>query len=303
MSATYLACLTPPGAAAIATLWLRGPDSWTLVRGLAQRALPAEPEAGRFWLTRLGDTARGEVDEVVLAVKHVQPELWLELHCHGGREVLRLLEELLAARGAEVCTWLDLERRASDPLHAAAVETLASALTARAAAIALDQLHGACARALDAICISLRQGEVGSADEGLAALQRWAPLGQHLTSPWRVVVAGAANVGKSSLVNALAGFQRSLVAATPGTTRDVVTVLLAIEGWPIEVADTAGWRATEQAVEQEGIARARAALTEADLCLWVLDATTPPVWPDPNLGPVKLEIGRASCRERVCLYV
>jgi tRNA modification GTPase len=294
MSATYLACLTPPGAAAIATLALRGPEAWMLVRGLAQRSLPAEPQVGRFWLTRLGDAARGEVDEVVLTVKRVQPEPWLELHCHGGREVLRLLEELFAARGAQVCTWLDLERRSTGPLHAAALATLANALTTRTATIALDQLHGAFSGALDAICTSLRQGDVHSAEGALGALERWAPLGRHLTSPWRVVVAGAANVGKSSLVNALAGYQRSIVAATPGTTRDVVSVLLAIEGWPIEVADTAGWRATDLPVEQEGIARAREALTAADLCLWVLDASAPPVWPDPNLGPVKLVVNKVD---------
>src|SRR5271163_2560972 len=103
MTTTFLACLTPPGAAAIATLALRGPAAWALVRGLAQRVLPPEPEPGRFWLTRFGDAARGEVDEVVLAVKQAQPEAWLELHCHGGREVLRLLEEQLTARGAQVC--------------------------------------------------------------------------------------------------------------------------------------------------------------------------------------------------------
>jgi tRNA modification GTPase len=294
MSATYLACLTPPGAAAIATMALRGPAAWTLVCGLATRQLPIEPELGRFWLTRLGDPARGEVDEVVVAVKETRPEPWLELHCHGGREVLRLLEELLTARGAEVCTWLQLEHSASNALQAAALGAVTAALTARTAAIALDQLQGAFARAVDAIAASLRQGDTAAADRLLQELERWAPVGRHLTSPWRVVLAGPANVGKSSLANALAGYQRSLVAASPGTTRDVVTTLLAVDGWPVEIADTAGWRPTDLALEQEGIARGRQALAAADVCLWVLDASTAPVWPEPNLGRLRLVVNKVD---------
>jgi tRNA modification GTPase len=294
MPAAYLACLTPPGAAAIATLAVRGPAAWALARALASRSLPAEPEAGRFWLTRLGDAGQGILDEVVLAVKRSGPEPWLELHCHGGREVVRLLEELFAGRGAQVCSWQQLETMSTSSLQAVALQTLAGALTARTAAIALDQLHGAFARAVDAILGDLRRGDLVTAAQRLADLDDWGPVGRHLTCPWRVVIAGPVNVGKSSLVNALAGYQRSLVAATPGTTRDVVTTLLAVDGWPIEIADTAGWRSTEVAVEQEGIARARQVLAAADVCLWVLDASAPPLWPDPNLGPVRTVVNKVD---------
>src|SRR5262245_35961433 len=103
MNPTYLARLTPPGAAAIATFALRGPRAWAAVRELAQHKLPAEPAAGRFWLRRLGGT-----DEAVVAVRQIEPELWLELHCHGGREVLLLIEELFAGRGVEICSWQTL---------------------------------------------------------------------------------------------------------------------------------------------------------------------------------------------------
>jgi tRNA modification GTPase len=94
-----------------------------------------------------------------------------------------------------------------------------------------------------------------------------------------VVVAGAPNVGKSSLVNVLAGYQRSIVAATPGTTRDVVTIRIALDGWLIELADTAGLRAEAEELEEQGIRRARTSMASADLCLWLLDASAPPVWP------------------------
>jgi tRNA modification GTPase len=97
--------------------------------------------------------------------------------------------------------------------------------------------------------------------------------------PWSVVIGGAPNVGKSSLVNALAGYTRSIVAPTPGTTRDVVSTQISIDGWPIELHDTAGLRDAAGAIEAEGIARARAAAAQADLRLWLLDGSSAPVIP------------------------
>jgi tRNA modification GTPase len=113
-------------------------------------------------------------------------------------------------------------------------------------------------------------------------------------TPWRVTVAGAPNVGKSSLVNALAGYRRSVVSATPGTTRDVVTTLLALDGWPVELADTAGVRQGPGAVEAAGIEQAKAAAATADLCLWVLDATAPPVWPAFALPLLRLVVNKVD---------
>jgi tRNA modification GTPase len=144
----------------------------------------------------------------------------------------------------------------------------------------LDQYQGAFVQALDALSAAYRQGEAAEAGRLLDGLHKQVNLGRHLTTPWRVVVAGAPNVGKSSLVNALSGFQRCVVAPTPGTTRDVVTTIIAVDGWPIELTDTAGLRAEAESLEEQGIDRARAAAAEADLCLWVLDASEPPAWPE-----------------------
>jgi tRNA modification GTPase len=274
-------------------LALHGPLAWQIVRGLAQRTLPDHPEPGCFWLTRLGDKARGEVDDVVVAVKQTAPEQVLELHCHGGREIVCLLTELLETRGAKVCCWQDIGlgfQGASWP--AAALAVLLRTTTVRTAAIALDQCHSALAHTIAAVAADLERGDAAHAMELLTTLMRYAPVGSHLAVPWRVVIAGATNVGKSSLVNALAGFQRSIVSPVPGTTRDVVTTLLALDGWPVEVADTAGWRSTDAPVEREGIGRAQAALESADLCLWLLDATAPPVWPDANLAKVQIVINK-----------
>jgi tRNA modification GTPase len=106
-----------------------------------------------------------------------------------------------------------------------------------------------------------------------------ADLGRHLTRPWRVVLTGAPNVGKSSLINALLGYQRAIVFDQPGTTRDVLTATTAIDGWPVELSDTAGLRADGDAIEAEGVTRALAQVAAADLVIEVLDATAAQEWP------------------------
>jgi tRNA modification GTPase len=256
---TVLAVLTAPGKAAIATLSVRGPAAWTITR---QRfhphkgMLPDEPSAGRFWFGKLG---KDYADEVIVAVKGGLPTPCIEVHCHGGVEVVRMIQELYAEHGVSLVTAAQF---VDDPI----LELLARAPTARTAAILLDQLNGATA----------------SFDpERMAAL---VPLGRHLVEPWKVVIAGAPNVGKSSLMNALAGYTRSIVAPTPGTTRDVVTMRLAIDGWPIEMTDTAGIRPTLNALEQQGIDRAHVALRDADLRIWLLDGSVEPSFPEDVSG-------------------
>lgn len=268
--------MTPAGKAAIATLAVRGPSAWAATCALFRPragALPDTPSPGRFWLGRLGASVS---DDVVLAVKRSEPDTWLEVHCHGGPAVIRLVEELYASQGVERCTWQELERRTAGPAwQVAAQEWLVQAPTARTAAILLDQYDAAFERAIEAI----RAAPPEIARSQLERLAQLAPLGRHLVRPWSVVIGGAPNVGKSSLVNALAGYTRSVVAPTPGTTRDVVTTTIAIDGWPIELHDTAGMREAAGAIEDEGIARARAAAAQADLRLWLVDGSCEPVFP------------------------
>lgn len=279
VAATWAACLSPPGKAAIAVIAVRGPRAWDVTHALFSGRAPLSFEPGRFWLGRLG---RGLADEVVLAVKQATPIPWIEIHCHGGIEVVRLLLETLEAEGVQTCSWQDFERHDADPpRHAEAVISLARALTPRTAAILLDQYHGALERALSAIQDARRREDQELTRRLVEELAKYATLGRHLTTPWRVALLGPPNVGKSSLVNALAGFQRSAVSITPGTTRDVVTTVIAVEGWPVELCDTAGLRDDAGALEEQGIDRARATAATADLCLWLLDAATPPLWPDP----------------------
>jgi tRNA modification GTPase len=294
---TYAACLTPSGTGAIATLAVRGPAAWEVSRALFQprsgKALPLEPLAGSIWLGRFGEATR---DESVLVVKRGHPTPAVELHCHGGREVVHLLLELLEARGCLVCSGLELERIATpDPLRPVAAAALVEARTARTAAILLEQYHGAFAGAVQAILAAIDAGDTARSAVLLGNLAQWTSLGRHLVTPWRVTVAGAPNVGKSSLVNALAGYQRCIVAATPGTTRDVVTTVLALDGWPVEVADTAGLRSTAtDELEGQGIDLALSAAAGADLCLWVLDASAAPVWPAASLPNLRFIINKVD---------
>ena len=132
------------------------------------------------------------------------------------------------------------------------------------AAILLDQLQGALAE------------ELASGDpRRLQTLLARAPLGLHLVTPWRIVLAGRPNVGKSSLINALVGYTRAIVFDQPGTTRDVVTATTAIDGWPVELADTAGLREGQDELESAGIARAREQMAAADVLVLVFDVTQP----------------------------
>lgn len=250
--------LTPPGTGAIATVAVSGPQAWTVARHhfrpVNGKALPEVPEQHRFWFGTLGD-------EVILAVKQVEPETHLEFHCHGGRRVVRwIVDRLVAPYGGEQ----------PPRCNGGASDLLAHAPTLRTASILLDQLHGAFERTVRDILANPEHGA-----EPLARLARFAPLGRHLVAPWKVVIAGEPNVGKSSLVNALAGYQRTVVSEFAGTTRDVVAVPVAFDGWPVELADTAGMR-DAAGLEAEGIERAERRIRSADLVVWVLDSTAPP---------------------------
>ncbi len=261
-SSTIVARLSPPGKSAIACLGLAGPRAWESVRSLFRRPnqqpLPESPSAPCLFFGSLGDVQSG-ADDVVLFVRQIEPFVLLEIHCHGGPEVIRLLESQLAERGVEVLSAENWNAAIDD--RAEILDILSRCPTTRTAAIALDQLHGAFERQLSA--------------DNLVRLRELIPAGEHLVRPFKIVVTGEPNVGKSSLVNALAGFTRSVVSPTPGTTRDVVATTIALDGWPIELIDTAGLRETTDELEADGIARARAASARADLVLRVVDAAAP----------------------------
>ncbi|MFO0970464.1 MAG: GTPase [Gemmataceae bacterium] len=277
--ATTIAVWTPPGRAAVATLVLAGPEAWRLLRRHFRTRgapLPDEASCGRSYVGKLGEGDSALADEVVVGVKDAER---IEIHCHGGPEVLRFLSQILVREGATVCSWEEQQASLRVPAwRCDAMAALSRAPTLRTANILLDQL----ATTYGPWLASLGEKIKARAPDALPMLDRclaWAPLAEHLAEPWKVVIAGAPNVGKSSVINALAGFERSVVAPLPGTTRDLVTTKVAFDGWPITLIDSAGLRAAEDELEHAGTLLARTALAEADLCLWVVDAAAPPVWP------------------------
>jgi tRNA modification GTPase len=197
----------------------------------------------------------------------------VEIHCHGGAAAVESIMAALVSPNCQRIAWTEwAATRESDPLAAAALLALAAARTERTAAILLDQYHGALRMALSNIAQRL-QTDLRGARQSLDELLSRADLGRHLTRPWRVVVTGVPNVGKSSLINALLGYQRSIVFDQPGTTRDVLTASTAIDGCPVELVDTAGLREGGDPIEAEGVARAQRQAAEADLVIEVLDAS------------------------------
>jgi tRNA modification GTPase len=272
MPSCEVTLLTPPTTGAIAVLRLRGAGAWAKLQSLFRRPggtlLPAEPVLHRFWYGTLGE-GDGVGDEVILAVKQLDPAEY-EVHCHGGQQVVRWLIQQLDAQQV--------------PFFASnrAMELLSFAPTQRTANILLEQATG-----------NTRASQDAERNRALAK------LGEHLVKPWNVALAGPPNVGKSSLMNALAGFQRSVVAPVAGTTRDVVSFTTAFDGWPVTLSDTAGLRDSSDELEEAGIARANKAMDSADLVLWLEDPTeleVPPPATLPNVLRVanKFDLAKTS---------
>ena len=171
-------------------------------------------------------------------------------------------------------------------------ELLQRAPTLRTANIILYQLNGAFATEVQQI-LRLLETNPPSAQEPLKRLAELGDtVGRHLIEPWKVVIAGAPNVGKSSLVNALAGYQRAVVSELAGTTRDMVSVRTAFDGWPFELIDTAGLREAE-GLEAEGIEHTKRVLDEAEVVVWVVDGTAPEMeWPADS--PVHVVVNKSD---------
>ena len=221
---------------------------------------------------RLGRIGAGLGDEVVaVLLESAIPAV--ELQCHGGPAAVSLVLEALERAGAERCERWELsgfDYSSGDELAAQALRDLANAPTVQTAEILLDQAQGAL-RAEIARLAELVLSDASGGRAGLDALIERGALGLRLLCGWKVVIAGRPNVGKSRLLNALCGFHRAIVDGVPGTTRDVVAFRTAFGGWPVELSDTAGLRATANAIEQLGMERTRQALGAADLVMLVLD--------------------------------
>ena len=266
--------LTPPGRGAVAVIAVEGVDAAECV------ALRFVSAAGKpltsFPLDRIifgrWEQSAGNGEEIVVCRTS---ETAFEVHCHGGVAAARAIMNAIVADGAieqAPASWA--ARHSRDPIEAEAWLALTETRTERSAAILLDQYRGALRKALEAAVEELQTCRSDEARQRLAILLERGDIGLHLTKPWRVVLAGPPNVGKSSLMNRLLGYQRSIVFDQPGTTRDLLSAPTAFEGWSMELTDTAGLRESEDAIELEGVSRAARFLDEADLTVLVFDVTS-----------------------------
>lgn len=271
-----IALLSPPGAAALASIGCWGPDAGKLLQPSFSRPLSKPgPLLGHL---RFGDLH----DQVVLLRHDFAGSPAYEICCHGGATLVRGILEYFTASGATQADWTAwLAIAEGDALRAEAAQALVQAPTFLTADHLLHQYHGALRRELLRLEALLAEpGRLREAKLGLAALRASAAWGLRLTQPWKLLLAGPPNAGKSSLINALLGYARSITSPQPGTTRDLVTAAAALAGWPVEWIDSAGYRANAVGVEAAGIASMREQAAHADLVLWLAEAAAPVPPPD-----------------------
>lgn len=275
-SPSLVAVLTPRGRGAVASLSVTGPQALSNVQHLftpvAGRPLTDYP-VNRPVLGSWHRAGHGESTDELLVVCRTGDES-LEVHSHGGFATQQFILDTLTEFGCQIVRsdeWVP--RRDLDRMTREAYQALPNARTLPAASILLDQYRGALASDLRRAQAALVAQQPNAARDILEQLLARSRLGLHLTDPFRIAVIGRANVGKSSLVNAILGYQRSLVHQEAGTTRDVLTACTALQGWPVQLADTAGYRATDDQLEGAGIERATHTAASADLVLLVADVT------------------------------
>lgn len=270
--------LTPDGRGGIGSLLISGPGAekafcalFTFKSGRAPTAADLEARRNRpiFGHFSLGNGLHEEV--LVRAVSPAE----LEIHSHGGGAVRSALVRRLTEAGGtlrriEPPTW-DVPTEGTPDFHGEAMRLLPHARTERAARLLLEQADGA-AELFFEKAASLKSGKRKSLAERVELLAR---VGRSLYTPPRVVLAGPVNAGKSSLLNALLGFDRALVDPMAGTTRDVVSAETVLSGFPLLLSDTAGVREAPGMLEKEGIDRIVPLLKKADLLLAVYDVAAP----------------------------
>ena len=301
------AIATAPGRGGVGIVRLSGSDLKSWIEPLTGKAPSAHFAAPRVaTLTPFVDTAGQAIDEGLL-IYFAGPNSFtgedvIELHGHGGPVVMQLLLARCLDLGARLAEPGEFTRRAFingklDLAQAEAVADLINASTATAARSAVRSLQGDFSRAIDALMqplIELRalteatldfpeeevdflksiqaESRLSGIREALTHVQASARQGKLLQDGLTVVLIGQPNVGKSSLLNALAGEDLAIVTPVAGTTRDVVRAHLQIEGVPLHVIDTAGLHETSDEVERLGIERTWNEIQKADVAVLLTDA-------------------------------
>src|SRR5467141_1158912 len=307
---TIAAISTPAGEGAIALVRISGVNAIDV----AEKIFRGQQKPSRFrsHVQHFGEIVDGKgrlIDQVMFSI-HRAPASYtgedlLEISCHGGALVCAKVLEACLRAGARAARPGEFTERAflngkMDLTQAEAVIDLIRARTDLALRSATEQLEGRLGEKIRKIRdelvsllahidasidfpeegISPDEGEklcarLGSVREEIAALLATADQGRILREGVRVVIYGATNAGKSSVLNRLLGYDRVIVSETHGTTRDTIEETANLDGLPIRLLDTAGLRASASELEQEGIARTEESLQLADLRLHIADRNAP----------------------------
>ena len=298
---TIVALSTPPGRGGIGIVRLSGP----LVPGIARSLTGHLPPPRRACLEEFRDGSGGVIDQGI-AIRFPAPGSYtgedvLELQGHGSPVAMQMLIRQCLDLGARLARPGEFSERAFlagrlDLAQAEAVADLIESSTAAAARSAMNALRGVLSQQVHALADGLTDlrvyveaaidfpdeeidfladGEVmrrlESLEQAFTDLRRGMRQGRLLRDGLRVVISGAPNTGKSSLLNRLLREQRAIVSDIPGTTRDVLEQYLDLDGLPVMLVDTAGIRDSDDVIEAEGVQRARQARQDADLVLEVRD--------------------------------
>ena len=313
---TIVAIATPPGRGAIGVVRVSGPTAARVARALLGRC--PEPRHATLATFREAD---GAAIDAGLALYFPGPQSFtgedsLELQGHGGPVVLDALVQRCIGLGCRAARPGEFSERAFlngkiDVAQAEGVADLIDAASLAAARAAVRSMQGALSarvHTLQAELTALRvrvEGAIDFPDEevpliddgdvatrlarlrtAVETLRNDAHRGVRLVEGLTVVIAGKPNAGKSSLLNRLAGDDVAIVTDLPGTTRDLLRHSVLEGGVPLHLVDTAGLRVASDAIEAEGIRRARAAIARADLVLYVVDAAHE----DPDRGAIGAEM-------------
>jgi tRNA modification GTPase len=303
---TIVAVSTPPGRGGIGIVRLSGARAREIAEPLL--SLKRELAAGRARFARVIDRASGDaLDEAVVtyfAAPHsYTAEDVVEISAHGSPALMEYLVRECCAGGARLAEAGEFTQRAFlrgrlDLTQAEAVDDLIQSQTMEQARVAAQQLGGALSRVVapvkeklvgliagleagidfaeDDIDVMLAEeiaAQIGGIVAPLEVLAGSFGYGRVVRDGFSLAIVGRPNAGKSSLFNRLVERERAIVTASPGTTRDLVTERVSLQGIPVELIDTAGLRASVDEAEAMGIAKSREAMADADVVVVVVDAT------------------------------
>lgn len=303
---TIVAISTPPGRGGIGIVRLSGPEARAIAEPMLRLRNPLAAAQARF--AEVIDAETGEVMDEAVVTFFETPTSYtsedvVEIAAHGSPVLLDYLLRKAIARGARLADPGEFTQRAFlsgrlDLTQAEAVHDLIESTTLHQARVAAQQLGGSLSRRVTPIkeklvaLIAALEAGIDFAEDDIELLPDEEIIAQidGITAPLRelagtfaygrivrdgltLAIVGRPNAGKSSIFNRLVERDRAIVTATPGTTRDLVTESVSLEGIPVELIDTAGLRDSTDEAESIGIAKSRETMAEADIVLLVLDAT------------------------------